>query len=217
MGDGPSAGDLPPRDGGLPGGVVLGAETLPGLDAALRARPAGLGAGRLVCLDGPAGSGKTTLATLLQERWRASLVHMDDLYEGWYGRDAGVRHLLDDVLAPLARGDEGRYRRYDWDADAPAEEHRVPPGPVLVVEGCGSAPRAVDGYDPLVVWVEVPADLRLRRGLARDGEAMRDHWLQWMAEEQDLYARERTRERAQVHIDGTRGAIVVARRNEEDA
>jgi len=186
------------------------------LDELLAARAAALGGGRLVCVDGPAGSGKTTLASLLEGRWGATVVHMDDLYAGWEGRDLGVRQLLDGVLAPLSRARPGRYERYDWYAGRFAGTHVVEPCPVLVVEGCGSATREVDRYDALVVWVEAPDDVRLRRGLERDGAGMRDHWLQWMADEKDFYARERTRDRAQAHIDGTRGAVA-PRHNEEDA
>ena len=57
------------------------------------ARPATLGTGRLVCVDGPAGSGKTTLGAELAERTGAQLVHGDDLMEGWRGLDAVGRQL----------------------------------------------------------------------------------------------------------------------------
>ncbi len=48
-------------------------------------RPPTLGAGRLVCVDGPAGSGKTSLADAVARRTAAQVVHMDDLYGGWDG------------------------------------------------------------------------------------------------------------------------------------
>ena len=56
-----------------------------------------------------------------------------------------------------------------------------------------------------MVWVEAPLDLRLSRGLARDGIGMREDWLQWMAEEAEVLAAQRTRERADVLVDGTGG------------
>ncbi|MGO1280054.1 MAG: AAA family ATPase, partial [Cellulosimicrobium funkei] len=40
---------------------------------------------RLVVVDGPAGSGKTTLAAQLEAALPAQVLHMDDLYEGWRG------------------------------------------------------------------------------------------------------------------------------------
>ncbi len=61
---------------------------------------------------------------------------MDDLYDGW----DGLPHLTDQLaglLRPLARGEAGSYRRYDWHAGRYAETVAVPPGPLLVLEGVG--------------------------------------------------------------------------------
>jgi uridine kinase len=158
---------------------------------------------RLVCVDGPAGSGKSTLATQLSLAFACQVVHLDDLYEGWEaGPDGGAARFRDWVLEPLVAGRAGRYRRYDWVAGAYAEAHDVEPGPVLVVEGCGAAARQVDPWAALKVWVEADDPERLRRGLARDGEHARGHWLRWMADEAAHYARERTPERSDVRLDG---------------
>ena len=54
-----------------------------------------------------------------------------------------------------------------------------------------------------MIYVEAPDDLRLARGLARDGEEARAHWLGWMADELRLAERDRTRERADVVVDTT--------------
>ena len=164
-----------------------------------------LGPVRLVCVDGPAGSGKSTLAGALAARLGAgcAVVHLDDLYEGWSGL-AGVWDRVEtQVLGPLAEGRPARYRRYDWPTGRFAEWVEVPLPEVLVLEGCGSAPRAVDGRAVLRVFVEVPDDVRLERGIARDGEALRAHWLAWMREEAAEFAREGTRERADAVVDGT--------------
>jgi hypothetical protein len=158
---------------------------------------------RLVCVDGPAGSGKSTLATQLAVELACQVVHLDDLYEGWEaGPDGGARRLREWVLEPLAAGRAGRYRRYDWVAGAYAEEHDVEPGAFLVVEGCGAAARRVDPWCALRIWVQADDDERLRRGLSRDGLEAREPWLRWMGDEAAHYARERTRDRADVLLDG---------------
>ncbi len=177
------------------------------LAARVRSAAPRLGTVRLVCVDGPAGSGKTTLAGALVGRLdavgsRTAILHMDDLYEGWSGLGRAWPRVEEQVLGPLAAGRPGRWQRYDWVVGRFAEWHDLPVPDVLVLEGCGSAPRAVDGRAVLRVWVEVPPDLRLRRGLERDGEAMRDHWLAWSVTEQEHFAAERTRERADVVVDG---------------
>jgi uridine kinase len=158
---------------------------------------------RLVCIDGPAGSGKSTLATQLAVELCCQVVHMDDLYEGWDdGPDGGAKNLGAQVLAPLAAGGPGEYRRYDWVEGRWAERHVVEPAPFLVVEGCGAAARQVDPWSALRVWVEADDTERLRRGLERDGSEAQDQWLHWMDDEARHYATEQTRARADVRLDG---------------
>nr|WP_246324894.1 uridine kinase [Petropleomorpha daqingensis] len=170
----------------------------------LRAAPARLGAVRLVCVDGPAGSGKTTFAGRLAAALGpgAEQVHMDDLYAGWTLTGAAAR-LAAGVLRPLADGEPGGYHRYDWAARRfAAQPTPVPVPEVLVVEGCGSSPAALDPWTTLRVWVEAPAQLRLARGLARDGEEHEADWRAWQRTEARWFAADRTRERAQLIVDG---------------
>ncbi|GAA4716833.1 Uridine kinase [Promicromonospora umidemergens] len=159
---------------------------------------------RLVCVDGPAGSGKTTLAAQLGDALEAPVIHMDDLYEGWAaGPDGGAANLRRWVLDPLAAGERVRYRRYDWVDGDWAEWHDVPPSTHLVVEGCGAAAQQVDALGAFRVWVEADDAERLRRGLERDGADARDHWLQWMRDEAAHYEQEHTRARADIRLDGS--------------
>ncbi len=134
-------------------------------------------------------------------------MHMDDLYDGWSGL-ATVADQLGTLLRPLAAGRPGHYRRYDWVAGAWAETVEVaPPGPdgLLVVEGVGSGSSPYADLHTVLVWIEVPRDLRLRRGIARDGEHLRPQWLAWQDAEDDHFVRDRTRDRADLHLDGQTG------------
>lgn len=161
-----------------------------------------LGEGRLICIDGPAGSGKTTLAAGISELSAGVVVHMDDLYPGWSGL-AEVDAQLGGLLLPLAAGGPGGYRRYDWMAGRFAETVKVEPTPLLVVEGVGSGASRFTDLVTLLVWVEAPYGLRMARGLARDGDTFAPHWEQWARDERALFDREGTRERADVQVDGT--------------
>jgi hypothetical protein len=135
-------------------------------------------------------------------------VHMDDLYAGWTLTGAFAR-LAAGVLRPLAEGRPGAFHRYDWAAGRfAAEPTPVPCGEVLVVEGCGSAPRAVDPWASLRIWVEAPPGVRLARGLARDGAAYEPQWRRWQVTEAAAFTAEGTRERADVRVDGTAGSGV---------
>ena len=173
-------------------------------DQVLTAPPA-LGRTRLVCVDGPAGSGKTTFAARLAAALGdpASVLHMDDLYAGWTLTGA-VARLRAGVLAPLAQGGTGAYHPYDWAAGRFAPEPvPVSPGPVLIVEGCGSGHRSIAPWTTLLVWVEAPPSLRLARGLVRDGVGMEGHWRRWQETEATEFAAEHTRARAAVRVDGS--------------
>ncbi|WP_299957554.1 uridine kinase [uncultured Modestobacter sp.] len=178
------------------------ADTFGALAASVLAAPPRLGTTRLVCVDGPAGSGKTTFGGRLAAALAAPLVHMDDVYAGWTMTGATDR-LAEGVLLPLSAGRPGAYRRYDWARAAfVPEPTAVPVADALVVEGCGSAPRVWDRFTTLRVWVEAPAALRLRRGLQRDGAELRAEWLRWQEEEAAVFAAEDTRARADLRVDG---------------
>ena len=178
------------------------------LSAALAQRvlaaPPGLAGNRLVCVDGPAGSGKTTLAgklaTVLADE--VAVVHMDHPYGGWTLTGA-VARLMAGVLRPLAEGRDGRYHRYDRAAARFSPSPTSVPVPaVLVVEGCGSASLPVDPWAVLRVWVEADPALRLTRGIACDGEHLAAEWQRWQRVETEHFRRDGSRTPADVVVDG---------------
>lgn len=154
---------------------------------------------RIVGVDGPSGGGKSTLAAPLAAMLEAPLIAVDDFvswgdFAGWWPR------FEDQVLQPLLRGQDAVYQRRDWTGDefgtALGEWRTVPWAPVVIVEGVTSTRAAVQDLLACRIWVEAPADERLRRGIARDGESHRGLWERWMREEAAFFERDRTRERA---------------------
>ncbi|MFT4084887.1 MAG: 4-amino-4-deoxy-L-arabinose transferase [Nocardioides sp.] len=167
----------------------------------VRHRPARLGAGRLLSIEGPAGAGKSSLAAGLRQGFGAGsvVVAMDELYDGWDGL-ASLERQLDSLLLPLAADRCGRYRRYDWHAGRYAETVTVAPADLLILEGVGSGLTAYDHLRTALVFLDAPTATRKQRALARDGDSFAPYWDRWAAAEADLFARERTRERADLVV-----------------
>jgi len=179
-----------------------GVERFADLAARLALLTPSCGDTRIVAVDGPGGAGKSTFAArLAAAAGAAQVVHTDD-FASWENQFGWFPRLLAEVIEPLRRGQAGRYRRYDWEARSLAEGHDVLPAPVLLVEGVGAGRREFTTALACVVWIETPPEVRLARGIERDGEEMRAFWNQWIAGEHRHFAQDRMRDRASLVVCG---------------
>lgn len=158
------------------------------------------GAVRVIAVDGPSGSGKTSLADDIAQRWPATVVRVDELIPGWDGLAVAATLITDQILQPLSVGQPAGYRRWDWYTSDWADWVPVPATDILVIEGCGSSVPPAAQYAAVRVFVDAPWEVRLARGLARDGETYRPHWERWAAQERALFTAERTRQLADLTI-----------------
>lgn len=182
------------------------ADTVEAITAAARAST--VSGVRLIGIDGPSGAGKSTIARPVAESLGAPIVETDDFvswvdFAGWWPRfDA-------QVLTPLLAGRLARYQVRDWEhdefGDALAGWKTVAPHPFVVLEGVTCTRRAISDRLAVRVWVDAPADERLRRGIERDGESHRHLWERWMPEEAEFFAHDGTRARADFIVDGAAG------------
>lgn len=171
-------------------------------------RPPRLGTVRFVAVDGPAGSGKTTFAARCAHALRAAgasvaEIHVDDLLDGWTDMQGYWPRFKEWILEPFRQGRPARYRRYDWVRGCFEDEWQTTAVPdVLVLEGVTSGRAAATPHLSLCVLVIAERQLRLARGIARDGEALYREWVRWMAEEDRHFAADATDARADIVVDG---------------
>ena len=163
---------------------------------------------RVVAVDGPSGSGKSTLAARLAQRVPGAVVVATDDFGSWSDPTGTTwwDRFNDDVLVPALAGRPLRYQVRDWDNDefgtALAGWRDIPASPLVIVEGVTSARATVRERGAFSIWIEAPAERRLARGLARDGESHRDLWLHWMHAEAEFFAEDKTKESVDLRVDG---------------
>ncbi|MCU1422596.1 MAG: hypothetical protein JWN36_2247 [Microbacteriaceae bacterium] len=158
--------------------------------------------GGVVAVDGLGGAGKSTLAGALAAELGATVIHTDD-FASWDVPLEWWPRVLAEVLEPLGAGRPARFRRYDWDRRELAEWHEVGPGGVVILEGVSSSREVFRPFLDFSIWVDAPAELRLARGLERNGADALPLWEGWMAAEDEWVAREHPRDSADYLVDGT--------------
>jgi len=152
-----------------------------------------------VGIGGRGGAGKSTLAAAIDG---AQILGTDEF---WNGEGFDLERLRNEVFEPLVAGRPARFASWEWVARRPGPERTVRPDGIVVVEGVCALHRMFrDDYD-VRVWVDAPYDIRLARGVARDGEEARQTWVEhWMPMEDRYVERDDPVSCADVVVDGSR-------------
>jgi uridine kinase len=155
----------------------------------------------VVAIDGRSGSGKTTFATRLSSALNATVVHTDDVawhhsFFDWWSL------MLEHILEPFQNG-----HSVDWTPESWKQRQRigsivVPNSKILIVEGVSGSRRELSDWIDVPIWIETSLEIAEQRGLLRDGEAERDFWFEWQAQERPLLAKDQPWTRAKLIVDG---------------
>lgn len=167
----------------------------------MRRRPPGGITTRVVAVDGPGGAGKTTFAARLSGELGGAQVAQTDDFASWDNPVDWWPRCIAELLAPLADGQIARYAPTAWGGEA-REPIEIAPAQVVILEGVTASRESFRPYLAYCIWIETPGEVRLRRGLDRDGAGARAQWERWMAEEDGYVARERPQERADIVVPG---------------
>ena len=144
----------------------------------------------LIAIDGPCGSGKTTLAALLCRMLVCPCVHMDDFHipharktperMAQPGGNSDRERLLAEALLPWREGRSVTYRPYDCAADGPGNPISLPASRVLVLEGSYAHHPDLARLTDVSVFVRVEREEQLRRIADRSPEKLQqfiDRWI----------------------------------------
>ncbi len=149
---------------------------------------------RMIAIDGGGGAGKTTFAAYLQKAIPGSqIVKVDDFYRPPQLRtplestkvinpNFDWDRLRTSVLEAVVKGKDIRYQLYDFEVGTLSGPIiSVPADATIIVEGVWSFQKMFVDYYDYRIWMEAPADVRLERGVAREGEKWRQVWVdEWI-------------------------------------
>lgn len=170
----------------------------------------------LVGVSGLGGSGKSTLAQYLRNEIAGSAyVEIDDFYKTADERkgDNVSKSMITDkikwdeidekIFRAMERGRDIHFHQCRRELGGHAKWIFHPVDRVVILEGIYAfQDRFIGRYD-YRIWVETPADVRLRRGVARDGESSRADWENiWMPQDQRYFDHDRPDVRADAIIYG---------------
>ncbi len=162
---------------------------------------------RAISIDGPAGSGKTTLASRISANYEGGQVltiHMDDLYNGWEDALTAqlTRTLVNQILTPAAQGKPLGFRKYDWLGKSFGDLISHPFPKLLILEGVGSGQKATRAFTDELIWIDIDSEVGLQRVLRRDGDYLETEMRNWQIREQEHFKSENTRDCATIRVDG---------------
>jgi uridine kinase len=158
----------------------------------------------VVAVDGQGGAGKSSFASQLAAALGGcQIIHTDD-FASWENSIDWWPELIERVLVPLARGEVAHFDSSQWESGALRPRIEIVPAEFLILEGVTASREAFRPWLTYSIWIEACRDLRLRRGLERDGEQARAQWERWIAEENGYRLRERPDERADLVVSGER-------------
>jgi len=159
----------------------------------------------LIAIDGVAGSGKTTLALkLVKDLTESSVVHMDDLYDGWNNplSQKLTARVISQLLEPLSKQLPVTYQIFDWKLNRFTEFKTISQSKYLILEGVGAAQREFRPYINKIIWIECDPNLGFNRVISRDGKQVEQEMIKFLIDQNNHFLMELSKNVADYTLNG---------------
>lgn len=152
----------------------------------------------IVGIDGPCGSGKTTLASLLAKLYEASVIHMDDFFLPpdlrtkerleEVGGNVHYERFEEEVIKNLKSGMPFSYRPFKCMNMAYGEDIQIIPTPLTIIEGSYSMREEVRLAYDLKLFKTISKEEQISRILKRNGPEQLVHFInKWIPKEEAYF------------------------------
>lgn len=155
----------------------------------------------LIAIDGPAGAGKTTLATKFERDLSlnnsVSVIHMDDLYAGWENAlDEQLTQRLKEIVEAFTSHSTFTFSIFNWSSNSFDSFRTIEPTDILIIEGVGAGQKIVRDSGATLYWLDIEPSIGLERVLARDGHDIEHHMRTWQIDQARFFESDLTRNHA---------------------
>ena len=146
----------------------------------------------IIAVDGPCASGKTTLASLLSEKFDAQVIHMDNFFLPFdmrtserlsqAGGNVHYERFVGEVVAGIRSGKSFTYGVFDCHTGKTDKSEMILPSKSIIIEGSYSLHPEIpqDIYD-LKIFLETDSETQLERIMKRNGaealEVFKNKWI----------------------------------------
>ena len=156
----------------------------------------------IIAIDGPAGAGKTTLASTLSlalaKDFTLTVIHMDDLYAGW---DGALGEKLTESLTWITSSHKVKkdliYSPFNWSQNDFDPPRHCASTSLLILEGVGSSQVAVEEFLSTSIWIDLDPIVGFQRVIERDGDQISESMQGWLDQQGQHFASDRTKERSE--------------------
>jgi len=161
----------------------------------------------VVALDGRSGVGKSTISSVLAEKFDAVIINCDDFYAGaengdennWYKKTIvkkfnqviDYQRLKSELLNPLLAAKDANYRPFDFEKGKGLSEKNIflKQAPLVIIDGIYSGEKLSDLID-ISVLLEFADEQRRKRLIEREGNKFMENWHSKWDEVEDYYFKE---------------------------
>lgn len=155
----------------------------------------------IVGIDGPCGSGKTTLASLLAKLYEASTIHMDDFFLPpdlrtkerleEVGGNVHYERFEEEVIKNLKSGMPFSYRPFKCMNMAYGEDIQITPTPLTIIEGSYSMREEFRLVYDLKLFKTISKEEQISRILKRNGPEQLVHFINKWIPKEEAYFKEK--------------------------
>ena len=165
---------------------------------------------KIIAIDGGSASGKTTLASALEKKYDATVLHMDDFFLtpdmrtkkrlSEVGGNVSWERFEKEVLIPISQGKEISYRAFDCKTGSFKDTIVITPRKLVIVEGAYSMHPRLSGYYDFSVFLDIDKDTQRERVLKRNSDTCGAFFEKWIPMEDNYFEKTNIKNRCDLVI-----------------